>query len=948
MYRMFWVSKKHQPYQKILWRFKTTDPISEYCLSTVTFGTSSVPFQAIRSFHYIAEVEGSNYPLAAKALKSEFYVDDFISGAHTVEDSITKQTELRELLTQYGLQLRKWSSNCSETLKGINSELKETLTELTFEEEEFRKTLGVFWAPKGDFFSFSTSHFSLIDNKLTKRTILSLIARLYDPMGWVGPCTLHAKIIMQRIWDDNIGWDKEVSETIRKDFEIFPKDLPNLTNLKLPRWVQVKDDTSPLTLYGFSDASLKAYGAVLYLKNPIHTDPNKLILLTSRTRVKPLKHISLARLELCAAVLLSQLLKWATNLLKPREVKIYAFSDSKIVLSWLNSHPSRWKMYVAGRTAKILENMSPDQWSYVNTKYNPADLASRGLLPSDLVSNTLWWNGPSLEELHTDSIQPELTEDDKNVISTETKESRSAVLHTKSSENSIFSLLNKFSSHGKTCRIMKYITDFISNLLIHLKNKYPEKDEIYNPLIQRFSNSENQIYRQVQRSVFVAEIKALENRQALPTKSKLGSLHPFIDGFGIIRVGGRLQNAHISYNQKHPIILPSHHQVVSNLINLAHHATLHGTKSQTACYLRGKFHIIKLTDRIKFMINSCIRCIRMARENHEQLMGSLPSNRENPHRPFLCTGVDYAGPFNIKAYKGRCNKILKSYVALFVCFSTKAVHLELVSELSATAFIAAFRRFVSRRGHCQNLYSDCGTNFIKGNKLLLSEVYKAQSTWKTELAIDFESMGTVWEFNPPGSPHFGGLWEAGVKSTKTHLVKTLGNAILTSEEFTTLLIQIEGILNSRPLCPMNSDPNDFSILTPAHFLIGEPIISPPDRLYDLEAKHPLDRWQYIQKLKQMFWVLWKKEYLHRLNVRPKWKRPGVDFKKDDLVLLTDENYPCTYWPIAKILETHPGHDGVTRVVSLKTSKGQHFKRPTAKLRLLPFNNEDFHFNSNEN
>lgn len=454
----------------MLWRFSKDQPIFEYCLATVTFGTSSAPFKAIKSLHFIAERESSKYPVASEALLKEFYVDDFISGAHSIDQAITKQKELRELLTQYGLNIRKWSSNSEEALQGIDNESRETLTELKFEEEEFRKTLGIFWAPKGDFFSFSTSQFINDKNILTKRTILSLIARLYDPMGWVGPCTLYAKIIMQRIWEQSIGWDEEVCGTIRVDFERFVQELHNLTDIKIYRWIKITDQSTTLTLYGFSDASLKAYGAVLYLRNPDVTDENKLLLLTSRTRVKPLKHVTLARLELNAAVLLSKLIKWAKILLHPREIVVLAFSDSKIVLSWLRSHPSRWKMYVAGRTTKILESTTSDEWFYVNTQHNPADLASRGLMPSDLVNNKLWWNGPALADLEGQSSQPELNEEERQIIDTETKEKQS-ILHVQSSQHSMISLLVKYSSHSKMVRIIGFITDFLSKILLKIFRK---------------------------------------------------------------------------------------------------------------------------------------------------------------------------------------------------------------------------------------------------------------------------------------------------------------------------------------------------------------------------------------------------------------------------------------------------------------------------------------------
>lgn len=937
MYLMFWIAEKHRNYQKVLWRFSPQDPITEYALATVTFGTSSAPFQAMRALNYIAEQGSTKFPLASNSLLTEFYVDDLIAGAHTLTEAIQKQNELRELLSSYGLKIRKWSSNFPEVLEGITPEDRETLTELKFEEEGFRKTLGVFWAPTGDFFSFSTNKFLELGVSFTKRSILSVIARLYDPIGLVAPCTLYAKLIMQRIWEQNVGWDDEVCGGIKQDFQLFLKDLSRLSEIKIDRWINITDDHSPLTLYGFSDASSKAYGAVIYLKDP--NDDTKLILLSCRTRVKPLKHTSLARLELCAAVMLAGLLKWAVKLLEPHPVQTYAFSDSKIVLSWLASHPSRWKTYVAARTHKILQAIPAQQWFYVNTKHNPADLASRGLLPSELIHCDLWWNGPNFEHIQITNSFENLTSEEQNHLLTEIKDTKT-VLHSKSVNNSLTKLLEKISSHYKMCRVVQYVLNY-------LRINFEKQSALTSPNIKNYValiqtlDAENCIFRIVQSKFFFLEIQALREQKALPKKSCLSSLNPFLDGFGVLRVGGRLQEALIPYNEKHPIILPTHHQVTTNLLHHAHNITIHGTRSETAAYIRQKFHIIRCNDRIKFLIRHCPRCIKFARHTHLQLMGTLPHDRVNPYRAFLNSGVDYAGPFTLKAYKGRCKIVLKYYVSLFVCFSSKALHLEIVSELTAAAFLAAFRRFVSRRGQCQRLYSDRGTNFMKGDKLLMDEVHRAELSWMTELKIDFESMGTSWEFNPPGAPHFGGLWEAGVKSFKGHLNKTLVNTLLTPEEFSTILIQIEGILNSRPLYRLNDDAHEFSYLTPAHFLIGESIVSPPERAYNCDdPQHPLDRWQYIQKLRQGFWISWRKNYLQNLNTRSKWKSTGIDFKINDLVILTDENYPPNVWPTAIILEAHPGRDGLTRVVTLKTQRGQILKRPVSKLRLLPIREKD--------
>ena len=313
-------------------------------------------------------------------------------------------------------------------------------------------------------------------------------------------------------------------------------------------------------------------------------------------------------------------------------------------------------------------------------------------------------------------------------------------------------------------------------------------------------------------------------------------------------------------------------------------------------------------------------------------MGNLPYPRVNETRAFLNSGVDYAGPINLKKWKGRCNKFTKAYICVFVCLSTKALHLELVSDLSSEAFLAAFKRFTSRRGQIQNMYSDNGTNFVGANKILQNDCKKAEMQWKQDLEIKFQTV--KWHFIPPSSPHFDELWEAGVKSIKTHLYKIIGNSNLTYEELLTLLVQIEGVLNSRPLCPISSNPNDYSALTPAHFLIGEPIIAPPQPEIS-SNKHILNRWQLIQSLHQQFAKEYKKEYLQRLINRPKWNKIVSEIKTNDLVLLTESNIHCTDWPMARILEVHPGKDNITRVVTLKTKDNKIFKRPITKIRYLP-------------
>ncbi|XP_055859179.1 uncharacterized protein LOC129921394 [Episyrphus balteatus] len=336
---------------------------------------------------------------------------------------------------------------------------------------------------------------------------------------------------------------------------------------------------------------------------------------------------------------------------------------------------------------------------------------------------------------------------------------------------------------------------------------------------------------------------------------------------------------------------------------------------------------------IRKTIHQCHQCFMQRRITSQQIMGDLPSYRIQPNRPFTNTGLDYAGPLTIRLSRCRNAKTSKAYIALFVCMTTKAIHLELVNDLTTDAFIAAFRRFVSRRGKCSNVYSDNGTNF-QGARRCLTEMHKLlmEQSHNDVITDALAKDGIAWHFIPPSSPHFGGLWEAGVKSVKLHLRRVIGKSILNFEELCTLLCQVEAILNSRPLCSMSDC--DLNPLTPAHFLVGQPMTAVPEPSHLDTPINRLSHWNHIQNMVQGFWKRWHTEYLTTLQERPKWQRSTPNFKSGDLVVIKEPNLPPTKWILGRVVSVHPGTDQQVRVVTVKTAAGT-FIRPIAKLALLP-------------
>lgn len=234
---------------------------------------------------------------------------------------------------------------------------------------------------------------------------------------------------------------------------------------------------------------------------------------------------------------------------------------------------------------------------------------------------------------------------------------------------------------------------------------------------------------------------------------------------------------------------------------------------------------------------------------------------------------------------------------------------------------------------CATPRSDCGTNFV-GADAVLRQRFNSASKEMQDLASILANDGTKWEFNPPSAPHFGGKWEAAVKSRKFHLLRTIGDASLTYEEFSTILIQIEAILNSRPLCPLSDDVEDCSALTPGHFLIGEALTTTPEANLLTLPSTRLTRWQILRQKVEHFWTRWSSECLQRYQAISKWHHPKNEIETGSLVLIVDERYPPAKWPLARVMELHPGSDGLTRVVTLR-AVGSIIKQPITKLCLLP-------------
>lgn len=945
MYRQFRIDESQWDLQRIFWRETPYEPIREYWLTTVTYGIASSGHCAVRAMIQCAKEAKISRPAAADAVLRCFYMDDALLNADSIAEAKRLAKDVHDLLAEAGMDLCHWVSNDKSVQFSLNT--PSSAVNIDIGDEHETKVLGLRWLTTTDEFAIIVKAEELMQGN-SKRQLLSGIGKLYDPNGFVSPVVITAKIIMQDLWRSSAqGWDNPVSHSIKMRWVEFVSDIKNLNHFRIPRWLA----TSALTtvqVHGFCDAANDAFGAVLYVRS---TDINGKItcsLLQAKSKVAPLKTISIPRKELCGAEILSKMAKRITNICELQNIKIYLWSDSTIVLHWLAKEPIELKTFVQNRVVSINHHTRDAMWSHVASADNPADLISRGVKAGDLINSKLWKNGPqwlTLPENSWPTPKLVLTPQAMSQMRAECKPSGiriNLIRQPFTSRPGERHLLYTFSSWQKIIRITAYVFRFINNLRAkrtkrRAEGNYLRLAELHEAVIYWVKIVQAQHYK--------ADITIFKtDDDKMPAKSKIAGLKPMLDKDGVLRVSGRLGKAVCAYTQKHPIIIPGRTRLSWLIMQQAHVDTMHGGVQLMMAHIRNEYWITCLRSELKMIISRCPVCLRHKGRTSQQIMADLPASRIRPARPFRSVGVDMAGPFNIKLSRriimstrsrSALDLDLKGYVVVFVCMVTRAVHLDAVMELSADAFLAAFQRFVARRGNPQLICSDNGKNFVLADK----ELKKAAESWQEASVQRFVNQnGTEWRFITPSASHQGGLWEAAVKQMKHHLRRVMGPHKYTYEAMATLLAGVEACMNSRPICAMSDDADDLTALTPAHFLIGGQLRLPLQDQNIPPPKMALSLYKSMQAQTDAFWKRWTVEYLPLLMARPKWKQAQENLKAGQLVLIKDELLAPTYWPLGRIISTKVSDDGRVRTATVKTITGQ-YDRPVQKLVFLPVDEE---------
>ncbi|CAI5682991.1 unnamed protein product [Oreochromis niloticus] len=918
MFHRFHVNREDRNYLRFLWweNGETNTEPKEYRMKVHLFGAASSPGCANYAMKYLASQNEREHPTAANFIRSSFYVDDGLFSVKTVNAAIELVRDVRKVCAKARLRLHKFISNNREVLESIpDSERASEAQDVDISHHELpvQTVLGVRWSVSSDTFSFKVA---LEEKPVTRRGILSIIASVFDPLGFLAPFLLIGKKILQEMCLKSIGWDEPLPGELKPQWESWVADLKNLQRLQIPRCFVPESlgKVQRIELHHFSDASNRGYGQCSYIR-VVSEDRVYCSLVMGKARVAPTRVVTIPRLELTAAVVSSAVSRMLKEELELKIDQEYFWTDSQVVLGYINNEARRFHVFVANRVQRIREATDPAQWYYVDTNQNPADHASRGLTVAELISSN-WLIGPHFlweREFVTPDSTPDLLVGDPEVKTTQ-------ILQTKVVEDRNFlERLERFSKWHTAVNVVARIRQLAKRANATKGINVEDRRKASHVLIKL-----------AQEDAFKEEIQTLSHGK-LPQSHPLFQLDPIVQD-GVLRVGGRLRKASLPLDLRHPIILPKHGIITHLILDQCHEKTQHQGRGQTLNELRANgFWVVGGSKVVANHIKQCVTCRRARRPTETQRMADLPAARVDPSPPFSYCGMDCFGPFHTKQNR----KDYKRYGLIFSCLSSRAVHIEMLEDLTTDAFINALRCFIAIRGAIRQIRSDQGTNFV-GAKNELTKALKEVD--KDRLSAYLARKQCDFVMNVPDASHMGGVWERQIRTVRGVLTKVLSQSAgrLDDASLRTFFYEAMSIVNSRPLTTDSiSDPKGLEPLTPNHLLTMKTSVPlPPPGKFVPEDLYARKRWRRVQYLAEQFWSRWRNEYLSNITLRQRWHSPRRNVRIDDIVIVKEEGIPRSEWKLGRVLDVCKDEDGLVRKARIQlgnrklSKEGERLNKPS--------------------
>ncbi|UYV60356.1 hypothetical protein LAZ67_1000938 [Cordylochernes scorpioides] len=863
------IDEKERDYLRFLW-WDEQDPSKIRTLrhTRVVFGLTCSPFILAAVLKYHLESIVDDRKSVADVLKRSFYVDNLVFSVDEPDELERIREVANDIMDEAKMTLREWEYGGSKIL----------------ENKEDSRVLGLYWNKERDTLRCHIPQDTTKYGEVTKRTLLSNLQKFFDPLGFYQPIFLIPKLLMQRAWLLKLGWDQPLPTDIQQEFKKWSEELDHVKKLEFPRYARVTRSEN-LELHVFGDASKRAYATVVFLRS-VQDGIVHISLLAAKTRVAPLKSITIPRLELLACLLSARL---ATSIVRAlaRPIKTIFWSDSSTALSWISTK-HEWSIFVSNRVNEIRSSTNIDDWRFVPGTLNPADLPSRGCYAPQFILSK-WWEGPQwLRESEDKWPKQKPIPNEEQVL----EEKKGTVVQNTIVQNRTFWYISKFSSYKANLRVLAWVLRFIKIL---------KREEIQGKTLSMHEvvQAEKVLIRLVQRDSL--------------GKGQISHLKTKVQSDGLMYIETKLLYDQSPEEFRKPVLLPCDHPITEQLIRETHLNNCHAGVHFLLSKLREKFWILKARKTIKRVVRGCIICRRHAEKANTIPCAPLPKDRLFMGRPFEVTGVDLMGPLYLK--NGQ-----KIWITLFTCAVYRAVHLELVEGLDATNFIMALERFIHRRGRPVKIYSDNGTNFKRTNRLFTNLNWDKIARYSCDKQIR-------WIFIPPSAPWWGGWWERLVRLVKDLLRRTLGTKRVNYVQLETLICHVEAIINTRPLTYISETEDDLIPITPQMFIQNN--FGSFDESHELSPDNTRQHFRKLQQIKKELKERFHKEYLAML-VQKGNETEGRRFLPGEVVLIGRDDQKRIFWPLGRILELYPGKDGRERVARVRTATGE-FVRPLKRL-----------------
>ncbi len=926
---------------------KNIEPRSMRFARVIFGGVSSMAILDKVVRHHLDTCE-DRFPVTIPLIRSSLYCDDFDGGAKDDETGYKVYSEVKEIFKEASMDMRKWVTN-SPTLNERIREDGSSMDNLPVDDTPSAaamqlnpteiapvKVLGTPWDIVTDELCITLD--SLKDyptGRVTKKILLSGATKPFDPLGINAPVILTLKILFQSVCTKSEGWDDQLPPKQQEIWDRFLEEAKEFKGIRVPRFYGNPTD-GPVMLIGFGDASESAYAACVYIRFQRKEDGIGTALVAAKTRVAPVKKTTMPRLELLAALCLSKLTtKVIDTLMKLISIeRVICLTDAEIVLNWIQREGREYKQYVRNRCNKIRKRIEVENWYHVPGKQNAADFPSRGCFPRQLEQPTTlhrWLFGMDwmFEEEEQwpirKDVKPVFEDPELKDLKGNNEETRSDCLTVQHIPTPMIQKLieiEEYSTLERLVRVVAWCRRFANNCRRKIEER--KSGEL---VAEEFDEAMDISIRSAQGDL----------RKESGHEKRAQSLGLYEDEKGIERCRGRIGKAKIPFGARFPVILPRNHHFTVLIIREAHNKVYHNGVKETLAEVRSTYWIVKGRQIVKRLLKKCNLCKRLEGMAYPQpTTCDLPDFRVGGSRAFETVGVDFAGPVYVKDiyHPGSMNK---AYIVINTCTSSRMVHLELTPDLTTAAYVRAHERFIARRGYPTLMISDNGRTF-KGKDL---KKFNAR-------------LGIKWRFNLSKAAWWGGMFERMVRSTKRCLKKAIGLRKLSFEEFTTILTNVEAVINNRPLTYVEEDDFD-TVLTPSHLFCGRrtmdreislgPMIAPKPKTNKLRDD-VIYRTRQINASVDHFWKRWSKEYLVELRENHKMhtEKKALNIRPGDVVFIYEDGVKRNKWPMGIIQECIVGKDGVTRGATVRRlgegGKPSLVNRPLQKLYPMEVTNDE--------